>query len=490
MTGLTRRTLLSCSPLLLAGCATGASIRKADLRLPHLMSGDLENAPAPTEQPWWLALGDPEVTGLIEAALLRNPDALQALAQIEVARAQRAQSLSAFGLLGGLSGNAQVQKTRILEGESVPAAGVGVAPGGNAGEAAGSAGQGGAAMQVNGSQRTAGLTLGLNWEIDLFGRAAAARAGGDAALTAAVANSFAARLTIAAAVADAAYEVKALASQLADAMYFERIQEDLERYARAREAAGVGNKADAERLAVRTAQLQADVIRLRAEERAATRRLLTLARRNNEPATNVVSSQLPVLPPAASELPSDLLLRRPDIRAAYERVRAETTRLNTADKELLPRLVLQPGASLFTSRTPVRTDSVTRFAGVSLTAPLFDRRRLIAAVREQGANAELAVIELERAADLSISEADQALILYRAELHRLPRLEEASKRAQQVRDSAARLFKERLLDVRAMLDAEREAREARAAWVEAQYMAARRLVETYRALGGAWTTTS
>src|SRR4051812_12478402 len=80
--------------LALASCA---SVRKADVRLPAAFEAPQAAAGAPAGavalDRWWLAYGDPELTGLIDQALAANPDARSARARLDEARATRASAL-------------------------------------------------------------------------------------------------------------------------------------------------------------------------------------------------------------------------------------------------------------------------------------------------------------------------------------------------------------------------------------------------------------
>ena len=77
--------------LALGACA---HVRTADTALPAAFEGakgqpDRAPAGAIDHDRWWLAFNDAELTGLIDQALARNPDARSAAARLSEARANR-----------------------------------------------------------------------------------------------------------------------------------------------------------------------------------------------------------------------------------------------------------------------------------------------------------------------------------------------------------------------------------------------------------------
>ena len=77
--------------LSVSACATP---RQADVSLP---AGYEAPAGAPAGalalDTWWTAYGDPELTALIEQALLRNPDIRTARARLDEVKAQRTSAI-------------------------------------------------------------------------------------------------------------------------------------------------------------------------------------------------------------------------------------------------------------------------------------------------------------------------------------------------------------------------------------------------------------
>src|SRR5690348_5682337 len=100
--------------LALAACA---SPRTPDVRLPAAYEAPA-GAPAgaiPLDK-WWLAFNDAELTGLIDQALARNPDARTASARLREARATRLEGLEHFLPQGDLTGTTRQTDTRQLAG--------------------------------------------------------------------------------------------------------------------------------------------------------------------------------------------------------------------------------------------------------------------------------------------------------------------------------------------------------------------------------------
>ena len=329
--------------------------------------------------------------------------------------------------------------------------------------------------------------MAFRWELDLFGRAAAAQTAGDAAVDAATAQSVATRLAITTSIADALYQARAAKARLSDAEAILAVYQGLLTDAEARLEAGLGLRADVDRARAMISSQRAAVTHLSFEAENTKRRLLLLIRQHDEDANAFeIKGDTDCHFSVPDALPPDLLSRRPDVRAAEHRMRIQAARLRSADLELLPRIALQPGGSFLFLDAPRRSSSFAMALGGSLTLPLFDRPRLIGAVREQGAFAESAVIDYERAVDNALSEADRALLKLRAELSRAEDLRVSEQLSSDRFYAARRLYAIRVLDFQTLLHSEQAWREARIASTDGKFELARSAVDLVRALGGDW----
>ena len=304
----------------LVGCVN-APIAPPDLRLPEAYetkgrtASDL--APAALDR-WWTLFGDPELTDLVQTALVRSPDARTGLQRIAEARAARAQSLSAYLPQGALGASAQNQDTSQSFGSvGAATAATGVATGTGAGATGGSSS---AFLTPSGNLQTYAAQFNISYELDLFGRRRAADHAASADLAAARFDAEAVRATLARDVAIDLFQARGNAIQLGDARETLRIARDLARAAEVSADHGLTSTSDAARLETDERADEAEVARLEAAVRTAGRTLLTLVGRGADPlaslAVEAVTSPPPAVPAAT---PGELLSRRPDVRASRGR---------------------------------------------------------------------------------------------------------------------------------------------------------------------------
>jgi NodT family efflux transporter outer membrane factor (OMF) lipoprotein len=273
---------------------------------------------------WRGMFGDLRLQQLIALSLDANRDLRLATLNAEAARAQtrvqRAQSLPGINAEGGY--------TRQRQPSGVAGAGIGLAPGSSE-------------TGVEFGQFTAQSVL-TSFEIDLFGRVRAMNEAAFQRWLASVDARRAVRLTVLGAVVDAYLNERLAEEQLAltqATLADWRASRDItQRLKEAGQASGA-DLAQAEGL---VRQAEADIAQ-RERERAQATNALTLA----------VGAPLPVtLPPAVplldqpmrtaltAGLPSDLLIRRPDIAQAEHDLRAANADIGAARAAFFPRLSL------------------------------------------------------------------------------------------------------------------------------------------------------
>lgn len=461
----------------LSACATAGPVRPPDTTLParfEAAAGTLESAALDR---WWLGFDDAQLTALIEQALARSTDAREGAARLAEARAVRRGALTGFDPQGDLVVNGQGQQQQILDSVTISFPG---AEGGTNPFA-----QGGLIFSGN-----AGFDV--SWELDLFGRRAAARREADATLLAARFDLEATRAGIAANVADALFELRGLTAQLEDARETLRIQRQLRDIAAERARRGLAADPEVARIDTDLAQSVAEEARLAADAQAARRAMLVLTGNAAAPtATLDPAATLPPVPPAPALLPGALLARRPDVRAAEARLAAAAGRLRLDELALFPRFTLQPGVGLSTTQGgafDATTLAWTLAAGV--TAPILDRPRLIAQLRAQEARVEQAVIGYERAVQTAFSETDQTLVRLAADRRRIAELTAGEAAARRSFDAARELYGRGVTGLTDLLDAERAWRAARLTLTSARVQGLRRAVQAYKAAGGGWSSMS
>ena len=323
----------------------------------------------------WLArFNDPELDALVREAMAYNVDLRVAAARVEVAEA-----------------SARAAGAALLPQINAAARGGGKMGGDNSG------------LEVAG--------IFASWELDLWGRVRAARAVGTEQYEAAAYDLRYARESIAALVAkswflarEAGLQRRIAADMVVSSQSLADLANDRLRVGKSDEYEA--SQAEASVLSYRDLVLQADLARgnaLRAVEVLVGR---------YPSATVPAGEDLPALPgPIPAGLPSQLLERRWDVRAAERRVAASFHSVTEAQAARLPRIALTGGVNTVSSDLLVLKprDNPVWSAGASIVLPLFTGGALKANVDAANAAQKAAMAEYARIGSRAFNEVESAL---------------------------------------------------------------------------------
>lgn len=452
--------------LALAACAV---VREPDVRLPanfEVPAGVPAGAIALDR--WWTAYGDPELSGLIDQALVANPDARSAAARLREARASRASALLQILPTGQAAAAKKRTDTRQLAGTVVNIPG----------------------FSTSGVATTEAANFNVSWDIDIFGRTFAVDRALKGDVAAARFDYEVARASLAARVADAYFQARGLAIQLEDARETARIEQSLFDTATRRAAVGIAADSDADRVAGDLALAQARAAALESQLQVERRTLLVLAGRTSEPTVNLQAQTAPVVgqvPQVPATIPSALLGRRPDVREAQARIASAAGRRDVGVLALLPTFTLTPGLGWAKSTQPGFTSTSENWSiGYGVTQPILALPRLLADLKASDARTEQAVIAYEKTVQTAFSEAESALVQLASDRRRVALLTDGEARARRGYEASRIGYDRGLTDLQTALSAEQSWRATRTQLTSAQVQALRRSVQAYKALGGGW----
>jgi multidrug efflux system outer membrane protein len=399
------------------------------------------------------AFGSQELARLIRTAMAANTD-------IGIAQARVRQARALFG---------------VARGNMLPVVG-------------GSAGLSGTRTQRTGdpfdfSDAFAGLDI--SFDIDLFGAGRAERDAARYRLNAAEFDRAATLLIVECDVARAYVQRATLAARIALLDRNIEQAQELERIIRLRFQAGDATRVDLGLQTIQVRQLQTDRLRLdQALDR--TRTALAVLTGAEAPGFRISPAQLDALHPPALDggQPSELLTRRPDIRAAEARINAAGGDVRQARAAFFPRIRLT-ASGLSQAASLSGPLSSTFSIGASLLAPIFDRGRLRANL-EYSAGRQVESVELYRQILLtSLAEVEDGLTAAAHSSSREQLLVEVVTEAR----LTARLARVQYIggeaDLQRVLDAEQrltEAEDARAVALQERLEAA---IDLFKAMGGA-----
>lgn len=451
--------------LSLGACATA---RKADVALPAAYEAPAAPAPAGAIalDTWWTAYGDADLTALVEQALARNPDVRTAQSRLDEVKAQRISAILQYLPQGDATASSRRTKTTQLGGAAVSIPG----------------------FSNSGVSVNQAANFNVSWEVDPFGRGFFAGRAATAEVDRLRFAYEAARASIAAQTADAWFQAKGLAIQLADARETARIEQDLYDVADKRAKLGLAATSDADRVAGDLSQALSQVEGLEAQLQVEKRALLILAGRIVEPTANITATpdvgQAPAVP---SSLPGELIGRRPDVRQAQAAVRSAVNQKILDQLAFLPTLSLTPGIGHQKIKQPgFASESKSWTWGGTLTQPILSIPRLLADLKAQDARTEQAVTAYEKTVQTAFQEAESALVNLDADRRRVALLTDGEVRAHRGYDAARTGYARGLTDLSSTLQAEQSWRAVRAQLTSAQVQALRRSVQAMKALGGGW----
>jgi NodT family efflux transporter outer membrane factor (OMF) lipoprotein len=451
--------------LSLAACATP---RAADVRLPGAYEAPATPAPPGVValDQWWTAYGDPQLTELVEQALARNTDVRLAAARLREVRAQRTTAILQYLPQGDARGTANRTDTEQLSGTRVDIPG----------------------FSTSGVSERYTADLNVSWEVDLFGRSISATRAANAEVAAARFAYEGSRAAIAAQTADAYFQARGLAIQLAEAQETARIARELYELASKRGALGLAATSEADRLAGDTARAEAQVQSLEAELQIQKRAILILAGRVVEPTANIQAPpSVGQAPPVPQSLPSELLQRRPDVREAQARLRSQVSQERIAGLAFFPTFTFTPGIGWSRQEQPgFSSESQSWTIGGSVLQPILSIPRLMAELKAQNARTEQAVTQYEKTVQTAFQEAEGSLVRLDAERRRVALLVDGEARARRAFEAARTGYQRGLTDLNTLLNTETAWRATRTQLTSAQVQSLRQSVQAYKAIGGGW----
>ncbi|GAA0324519.1 efflux transporter outer membrane subunit [Sphingomonas oligophenolica] len=459
--------LASLSALALSACAAGPDF-KAPIAPPKATGAFLGSAnpavsTAPADESWWRLYNDPVLDQLVADALAANTDIRVAVARLDKARASlrgaRSDRLpqANIGATGGYGRTADAQRL----------------PG----------------TPAEGASYDAGLNV--SYEVDLAGRVRRSIEAARGDVRAADADADAVRVSVVAATTRAYVDAASSAERLAVA---KRIVDLLDKSATLtgkRVDAGRAEKLDLVRITTLRDQRAALVPEIEAERQAALFRLATLTGRTPQdlPAIAAERSTTPVLDqPIPVGDGAALLARRPDVRAAEQRLAAATARIGVATADLYPHISL--GGSVGATSASL-SDLFTGGALRWLVGPLIswslNQDAVRARIAGSQADSRAALAQFDGTVLGALEETETALSTYQQELRRHAALVSARDGAA----AAARITRARQregqIDFLVVLDAERTFADTDADLAASNARIAGAQVDLFRSLGGGWS---
>jgi multidrug efflux system outer membrane protein len=457
--------------LAVTGCTVGPNYRPPDVagytrqgwRAASLEGGQALDGQAQPMTDWWRQFKDQELSSLVERLVGSNLALAEARQRIIEARAHRG----------------------IVNADGLPQIDL------NADYT--SAGTGKEAVSFQGpppgeeiNLYAAGVVAG--WELDLWGRVARLVEAADAEIEASYADYHDMMVSLAAELTLAYIDARTLQARLNIVGRNIALQEKTLDLSETRYRAGTG----AQLLVAQSKRLLESTRALIPEYKHA----LTVAENRinlllgQPPGASVLKpGPLPSVPPLIGiGLPVDLLVRRPDIRAAERRYAAAVAQIGAAEADRYVRLSLSGTLSLQTDTASVLLDkdALIYMLGPGLQFPLFFGGRIRSNIKVRQSQAEQGRLALEQKILAALSEVENAAAGVIRSQEQVINLTASGKAAEQSVHLADNLYRAGLGDFFQVIDAEEKLVAVQEEILLARQNALAEVVQLYRALGGGW----
>ncbi len=403
---------------------------------------------------WWARFGAPELAEVVRQALDHNQNVAAAAARLEQAWA--------WARIAGASRWPEVSADLDASRQG----------------------------RLGGHPETVGTNYGLgltaSYEVDFWGRLHAERQAVVQTARASGLDAHTVAVTVSAETAAAWIDTQSLRQRIGIAASDLDRAERLAALIRARVEAGLETPLALAQQETLLANQRADLALLGQQAAQAQALLALWMGRADDSGLSGADIQTLRVPTVHAGLPSDLLVRRPDIAAAEARLRAADADVVAARAAMFPRLTLATTVGGTDSSLSGVLDNPVYSLAAGLLAPIFQGGRLAAGHELAQAQRKELLAHYRQAILHGFMEVQQALDAVAGTQAQVSAQQQAQRQAERAMSLAEARYREGADTVLTLLDVQRELYVARDAAVQRQADQLRASVSLYRALGGGW----
>jgi NodT family efflux transporter outer membrane factor (OMF) lipoprotein len=426
-------------------------------------NGDAGVAPTWPPADWWRGFGSAPLDRLIETAQRNNYDLAAAAARVLQADAQ----------------------TRIAGASLLPGLDVGASASRRWERTSGSSGRSGGTVVTT----SFGASLSASYQLDLFG-------GNRAALAAAEASALSSRfdretvaLSVLSGVAGAYFQTLQLRERLAVARRNLANAEEVLRVVQARVDNGAASPLDLAQQRTVVAGQRAAIPPLQVQAQQSEHALALLM--GSAPAATDIegASVMQLQPPAvAPGLPSELLVRRPDIQTAEAQLVAANAQIGVARAAFFPSIALTADGGYASATLASLFQPSSLFAAVAASAvqPIFSGGRLEGGLELAKARREELIANYRKAVVSAFADVEDALVAIRRTAEQEALQADALEQARLAYDLAETRYRAGAVDLLAVLEAQRTLFQAEDQMVQIRSSRLQAAIDMFAALGGGW----
>jgi multidrug efflux system outer membrane protein len=459
-----RRLICVVAAIALAGCMVGPNYQRPQTPIPEKYpdqpAGASTAAPASIPADWWTVYDDATLNGLLATALTDNLDVVFAVARIEEADADlREVSASLFPEID-LGGTGARSRTSNKVASPVP-------------------------IQLSNDFK---LALSTSFEIDFWGRL---RRMVESARAQALSTHYAkdvVALSLAGLTTQTYFSLRSLDAQVTATRETLKTRQDYLDIVRRRVDSGLASDLDLNQALGARSDAAAQLKDLLRQRSLAEHLLGTLTGKLDLKLPEGDLAQLPVPPVPPTGLPSSLLERRPDIRAAEESLVAANAQIGVAKAALLPRISLTGsfGGESQDLSSLLSTGGRIWSLGFGLAQPIFTAGRLSAEVDATTARQKQALATYQKSIQTGSREVADALTNIEQTASTASDLQSSVDAASNALRLATRRYESGYAAYLDVLDALRTLNLAQLALIRNQQALLSATVDLMKALGGGW----
>ncbi len=430
----------------------------------YMNDSELSQEVAMPEDRWWQVFGDPEIDQLVEAVFAGNLDIRKASAQVlEVGAVFRQTRADRYP---SMTASAQGQK--IHQSVTNPLT---MAP-------------------EPETYDVYSLSLPVSYELDLWGRLSRATEAARADLLAAEETKQTLAQSLAAEAVSLYFQMELLERRIeltkrSIATYQQSLEFVESRYQR-----GLTSILDVRQARRRLAQAESGLPAL-VQDLGTTQQMLSVLK-GEYPKTRGArmhaQDYFKRLDPVPPGLPSDLLNRRPDIRAAEARLKGSNARVGGAKAYRFPRITLTGSYGYASQELENLFEPEAELWNIAagLTIPLFNAGKLAAAQRAAEARYTQGLLDYAKTMLSAFAEVEGALLTRKQQLERRELVINFLHEARATQDLAQERYERGLVDYLTVLEAQQTRFSAEDNLVLVDFAILSNRVRLHRALGGGW----
>ena len=457
--------ILSAAVLTLAGCMVGPDYRRPTTETPPAWRLTDTEAQETANTAWWRQLGDPVLTDLIATAIKENKDLMIATARVDQYAAQYGVVRAALYPQLGVAATFGQQRVTERSGNALPD---------------------GYRIVTGGQQ----AVLNASWELDIWGRIRRSSEAARADLLASEEGRRGVILSLVSSVAVSYVNLRDLDKQLEISQQTAASRKGAFELLKLRFEAGIINAMELAQSKSEYEQALATIPQLEKAIAQQENGLNVLLGRNPGPIPRGKSIDDLKLPLVPAGLPSDLLVRRPDIKQSEQNLIAANAQIGVAKAAYFPAISL---TALFGFASSDFSDLFTGPAKVwqysaPITAPIFTAGKISSQIKVTEAVQQQALARYQQTIQTAFREVNDSLV---DQDRTRVQLEAQKQRVNSLRiyaDLARLRFDNGYSSYIEVLDAERSLFDVELSYVQSQGLLFQALINLYKAMGGGWVT--